>query len=683
MRAVFYPKLAIDGIRKNKRLYVPFLLTCAGMIAMFYIISFLSVSPYLEYMPGGGTMQVMLGLGVGVISVFAALFLFYTHSFLVRRRKKEFGLYNILGMGKFNIARIMFWEALVTAVISLFAGLIIGIAFSKLAELGMVNVLGGEVSYLFFVSGSAVFKTVRVFAVIFVLIFLETLRQVQLSNPIALLHSENAGEKPPKANWIPAIFGSLLLAGAYYLAVSIEHPLSALLWFFVAVIMVILATYLLFIAGSVVLCRILQKNKSYYYKANHFVSVSSMVYRMKRNGAGLASICILATMVLVMISSSACLYFGVEDSLHVRYPRKITSDVSFEKIENMGDDNLGMLKETIYQILESNGIEEISNVVDYRYARISGYLRGEQMDVDLTVENSSYLDPFDAYYEVYFVPLSDYNALMGENEQLSKDEAMIYLSRGSYSYDRLIMPDGTNYHIVKTVSDFVMNGDASMDIVPTLYIFVSDVEEAVSPFLGLTYYGGNPLLRFHWYYGFDTNADAETQIEVLKQLREQWKSNSMEGIGGITSSSCESREANREDVYGLLGGIFYLGMILSIVFLFATVLIIYYKQISEGYEDQSRFEIMQKVGMTKEDIRKSINSQMLTVFFLPLAAAVIHLAFAFPMIRKLLALFNMTNVKLFLLTTSITILIFAIFYTLVYRITSNAYYTIVSGVRED
>lgn len=683
MRMGFYPRLAVDGIRKNKRLYVPFFLTCAGMIAMRYIISFLSTASYLDYIAGGRDMRLILGMGVGVISVFATVFLFYTHSFLVRRRKKEFGLYNILGMGKLNIARIMFWEMLVTAAISLFTGLIVGIAFSKLAELGMVNVLRGEINYIFLISGEVVLDTVRVFAIIFVLLFLNTLWQVQLSNPIALLHSENAGEKPPKANWILAVVGVVLLAAAYDIAVTTKQPLNAMILFFVAVIMVIAGTYLLFIAGSVVLCKILQRKKSYYYQANHFVSVSSMTYRMKRNGAGLASICILATMVLVMISGSACLYFGEEDGLRTRYPRELTSDVSLKHLEHLEDDNIKLLRDTAGQIIKNCEAGEPSNVLEYRYAHISGILNGGVLNVDLTAEDQFFLDAYENLYQVYFVPLSDYNALTGEQEQLSEGEALLYTSRGTYSYDTLTIPGEADYRVVKTISDFPVHGNAAMDIVPALFVFVPDLEEAVSPLLGLTYAGGDPLMSLHWYYGFDTGADSEIQKELLKRFREQWDSYSISGTGGVTVNVSECREANRQSFYGTYGAIFYLGILLSIVFLFAEVLIIYYKQISEGYEDQSRFEIMQKVGMRKEDIRRSINSQMLTIFFLPLAAAVMHLTFAFPMMQKLLALFNMMNVKLFLITTGITIFIFTAFYTLVYRITSNAYYTIVSGPRED
>ena len=359
MRVGFYPKLAWNGIRKNKRLYTPYILTCIGMIMMYYIIIFLSDSPLLNEIAGGETAQNMLGMGTWVIAVFACIFLFYTNSFLIRRRKKEFGLYNILGMGKRNIAVILLWETLIIAAISLTAGCAAGIAFSKLAELGLLNIIRGDVEYSLTVSWGSIGKVCIIFPVIFVCIFLNSLRQIHTANPVELLHSENAGEKPPKGNWMLGILGIVLLGAAYYLAVTIREPLSALTWFFVAVIMVIIGTYLLFISGSVLFCRILQKNKSYYYKSTHFVSVSSLVYRMKRNGAGLASICILGTMVLVMHSSTACLYFGAEDSLRTRYPRNISVNFSWADAEGMNNENIGSLRSSVTRVLEENHVRPL------------------------------------------------------------------------------------------------------------------------------------------------------------------------------------------------------------------------------------------------------------------------------------------------------------------------------------
>ena len=328
MKQIFYPKLAWMSIRRNSQLYTPYLLTCVGMVAMSYIVSFLGNGPMLDVMRGGDIMKEFLNIGFVILSVFALIFLFYTNSFLMRRRKRELGLYNILGMGKKNLAMVLLWEALMMGAISLVGGLFCGIALSKFSELVLINLLKEEVSYHLRLSGAAIHQTLVLFVVIFGLIFVNTLCQLHVSSPIQLLRSENVGEKPPKTNWFIALLGAVLLGGAYWLAVSIQDPLSAIIWFMVGVIMVIIATYLLFMAGSVAICRILQKNKRYYYKTNHFVSVSSMIYRMRRNGAGLASICILCTMVLVTLSSTSCLYLGAEDSLRQGYPRNIYIDLS-------------------------------------------------------------------------------------------------------------------------------------------------------------------------------------------------------------------------------------------------------------------------------------------------------------------------------------------------------------------
>lgn len=341
MKKFFYPRLAFDGIRKNKRLYLPYILTQIGMIMMYYIVIFLRYGESLKGTFGEGTVNIVLMLGGWVIAIFACIFLFYTNSFLIRRRKKEFGLYNILGMDKKNISILLFWESLITSAISLFCGLVLGVALSKLAELGLVKAIGGtDISYVFHVSPTAILLTVGVFAVIFLLLFINSVRQIMGASAVTLIRSENLGEKPPKANPLLGITGAVLLIGAYITAVVITEPLSAILVFFIAVIMVIIGTYLLMIFGSVLLCRFLQKRKNYYYKPNHFISVSSMTYRMKRNGAGLASVCVLATMVLVMISSTTCLLFGTEDSINTRYPRDIVLSTGFDTIDGLDDGNI-------------------------------------------------------------------------------------------------------------------------------------------------------------------------------------------------------------------------------------------------------------------------------------------------------------------------------------------------------
>ncbi|MDO4516704.1 MAG: ABC transporter permease [Bacillota bacterium] len=669
MRAGFYPRLAITGIRKNGRLYLPYLLTCVGMVMMHYIIGFLSRYEGLLHIKGGDVMQGMLRFGSGVLAVFALIFLFYTNSFLIRRRNKELGLYNILGMGKGNIARIILWETLILAALALGIGLAAGIAFSKLAELAMVNIMQGEVAYTLSVSPQAILQTVILFVVIFGLILLNGIRRVRTTNPAALLRSENVGEKPPKANWLLGLGGLILLAGAYYLAVSIQNPISALVWFFVAVGMVIVGTYLLFISGSVLLCRILQKNKGFYYKPAHFVSVSSMAYRMKRNGAGLASICILATMVLVMLTGSACLYFGSEDALRTRYPRDIVCEIDLTSAQGTENETVDALRDRAEGILNAQGVDP-SSLVDLRYGQVSGLLAEGQVETDPQRAGNA-LTAYDDLHQFFFVPLEDYNAMTGDHRTLAGDEALVYGDTESFPGDILSFRGGPAYRIVGELTDFpALGGAVISDVVSAIVIIVPDLDAAAAPLMAMTDSTGAPMLRLHWYYAFDTNAEESVQVAVAEQL---WESL------GEGSGSVDSLAANRSDFFGTFGSVFFLGILLSIVFLFATVLIIYYKQISEGFEDQARFGIMQKVGMTREDIRRSINAQMLLVFLLPLVTAVVHLAFAFPMVRKLLMLFNLTNLPLLLQTAGISVLIFAVFYILVYRLTSNAYCAIVSN----
>ncbi|MGN0506519.1 MAG: FtsX-like permease family protein [Lachnospiraceae bacterium] len=684
MKFEFYPKLALLGIRKNKQLYVPYLFTWIGMVLMYYIFSFLSGNPLLLYLPGSDSVQVVLALGSYVLAVFSALFLFYTNSFLIRRRKKEFGLYNILGMGKKNIGIVLFWETVMITAAALFVGLFAGITFSKLAELGLINMLHAEVNYSLSVSMTSIRNTVLLFCILSVLLYFNTLRQIHTANPITLLRSENSGEKPPKANWLFGLFGLVLLAAAYYIAVSIQSPLSALVWFFVAVIMVIVATYLLFISGSVLLCRILQKKKNYYYKAKHFVSVSSMVYRMKRNGAGLASICILGTMVLVMITGSACLYFGTESSLRTRYPKDINISIALNPLEDTTESTFAGLQKEISSLLSEAGISP-KNVSNYRWSTLTGLLQGDELVTDTetvrAADSTFQLDTYDQLRQIYFVPLSDYNSLMGTSLQLKENQTLLFLVRCDYPYDTLTIKNGTCFEIAGFAEDFVTSGDMAMSLIPSMVLIVPDLTECLKPLLSLEDFNGDRILLIHWNYGFDTDAAPSEQIALWIQIYSSIREYMMVPEHGY-SYSCESLEANREDFYGTYGSIFFLGIMLSLVFLSATVLMIYYKQISEGYEDQARFEIMQKVGMTKKDIRKSINSQMLTVFFLPLITAVIHLAFAFPMIHKLLLLFNLRDLPLLVATACISVLIFAVFYTLVYRITSNVYYSIVSGAKE-
>lgn len=674
MKKGIYSRLALTGIKKNKKLYIPYILTCICMVMMFYIITFLSSSDMMMNYPGGETMRGILGFGVYVIGFFAVIFLFYTNSFLVRRRKKEFGLYNILGMVKRNIARVMLWETLFIGAFSIVLGMALGVLFSKLAELVMVNIMSMDVTFGVTIDYKAIYYTVVLFAVIFFLILLNSLRQVHLSNPIALLHSENAGEKPPKANWFFAVLGVLILGCAYYLAVTIKDPVTTLAAFFFAVIMVIVATYLIFISGSVAFCKILQKKKNYYYKTNHFVSVSSMSYRMKRNGAGLASICILCTMVLVMISSTVCLYLGKEDSLRERYPRNInvtmTSQIYSDLISQDADD---VAKRT-FETAENMGYTPV-NAIDYTMLSFVSYMRDGEIVLDEDENGFNYVSG--DLWKIFIVSLDDYNRLTGSQENLDEDEVMIYTSKDmDYNYDVLKIKGQEPLNIKKVVTDFENNGVDTMQIMPALYIFVPDLEVQVQK---ISEQSQDALGNINRFVGYDLEATDQQQTDVFSEIYDWLRTSQVNSADGSMYVYVEGSANEKLEFFGIYGGLFFLGIILGIVFIFAAVLIMYYKQVSEGYEDQSRFEIMQKVGMTKREIKKSINSQMLTVFFMPLIAAGVHLAFAFPMIYKMLILFGLVNKVFLIMVTVGCFLLFALLYMLVYKITSRAYYSIVSG----
>ena len=685
MRAELYPKLAWDGIRKNKRFYLPYILTCIGMIMMFYIIHYLAAMQTLSNMPGGDSMKTILGFGVWVIVLFAAIFLFYTNSFLMRRRQKEFGLYNMLGMGKNHLSILLFWENLILFIISMFLGLLGGILLSKMAELFLTMLIGGEVTYTLRIDMEAFKDTWIIFISIFVLIFTKGLFQIRTSSAIALIKSENYGEKPPKANYLLGIAGIIILAVAYYIALSIKSPLTALSWFFIAVCMVIIATYLLFICGSVMLCKLLQKNKNYYYKPNHFVSVSSMAYRMKRNGAGLASICILSTMVLVIMMGSGSLYVGKEDSLNTRYPHDFTISVDYL---TEGDSQLySKEKEDAFYAQIDNVLNNLNVPIQNKETSLStnvtGLLYNGKLILDPYTVDSANTDTMEYVTQIYLVSLDEYNQSMDTQKTLNKNEVFIYCVRRTYDNSTITLSDGTTLTVKEQLSNMMNTGESAMLIIPSVFIVTNDIDSLIKSFNKEL--GDMPqkyLCRLESSYLFDTDLSDKQQIELAQEIHKQIIELDSSDNSQYYSYSIECKAQERDEFYGTFGGIFFLGIFLSIIFLSATVLIIYYKQITEGYEDEARFEIMRKVGMTAQDIRNSINSQMLTVFFLPLAIAAIHTAFAFSIVQKLLAIFNLYNTTLSLMVTLVTIVIFGIFYGIVYKITFNAYYTIVSGNRK-
>ncbi len=670
MKMNLYPKIAFDGIRKNRRLYFPYILTGALMVAMFYIFSFLTESPAIKNMTGGDILMSVLPLGSLVVAVFSVLFLFYTNSFLIKQRYREFGLYSILGMDKLNICRIMLWENLFIAVISTAMGILSGILFSKGAELIVLNLLKADISFDLSIGQKALWQTPLVFLGIYLLLFISSIVRMISLKPLALMQSSKVGEKISKWTWLPAISGIIILSAAYYIAVKIDEPLTALVWFAFAVILVIIATYLLFMAGSVVFCKLLQKNKNYYYKKNHFVSVSSMVYRMKRNGAGLASICILLTMVLVTLSFTASLYAGLDDTLNTRYPNGVNVYITYRNIDGISDGNTEILKNRITPHSGKN-----NKLIISRSCELPGMFTENGILIDFTNVSIPTVS-YDRVGYLYVLSLDEYNAMSGNSKTLENDECLLYTSRIDFLSNTFTVEHGNTYKIKEHLKSFSGNGQLAVFTTPSVYMVVNNIYDFAAPIKDLKNLADEPMMTYIWRCGFDmktAEAEKNVALNIENDLSE------LASGDDIALFSSESREAGRDSFYDMYGSLFFLGIMLSTVFMFAAVLIIYYKQICEGYEDKSGFEIMQKVGMTKRDIKKSINSQMLTVFFLPLGFAGIHLAFAFPFISKILLLFAFNNMALSIGICFGCFLIFGIIYAFVYKITSVAYYSIVSG----
>ncbi len=690
MKKLFYPRLAWDGLRKNRQLSWPYLLTCVGMVAMLYILSFLASPGVTGLLPmGASSVATVLTLGQLVIVLFSLIFLFYTHSFLLRRRAREFGLYNVLGMSRWNLARVVTWESVITALLSLAGGLLLGVGLSKLAELGLMNLVGGEIDYRLRVDGFAAIKTACFFAAIFGVIWLAALMRALRGTAVNLMKSESVGERPPRGNGLLAALGVAMLGAAYLMAVGFDNPLDALRWFFLAVLLVIVATYILMIAGSVRLCRALQANRDYYYQPRHFVSVSSMAWRMKRNGAGLASICVIATMVLVLLSATACLWFGTEDAIRNQYPREINLDTRLNDVRQLNDANLERIRAATEDFARERGVTP-DNARDLRYVYLAGVLDGTRIQCDY--RSSGLRAALGDLREVFLMSEADYAARTGAPVRLAADEAMLLLKGCDYGAETLTLAMGDAEHTFRVASagresaDRVNAGTAVVAAsMAGMTVVVPDLAAATEGFdTSVTDADGVRKMQICWIYGFDTGLSDAENMAFGRELSRRLETLPADGAEdrGWRGVMVASRAAGAEDFHASNGALFFIGIVLSFVFLLAAVLIIYYKQVSEGYEDAKRFDIMQKVGMTQAEIRGSVSSQLLTVFALPLAFAGLHLAFAFPMIRRVLTLFSLYNAGLFVRTTLVSFAVFAAFYWVVYRLTSGVYCRIVSGAGE-
>lgn len=659
-----YTKLAITNIKNNRQFYFPYLLTGIITVAMFYIMCALESNPGIQSMPGAKNLGLILRLGIGVIGIFAVIFLFYTNSFIIKRRKKELGIYNILGMEKRHIAKILSKEAFFTAIIAIGGGLVTGVLFHKLACMLLYRMIGFNGGITFSFSKKGVMITAILFAIVYLLTYIYDLFQVQLANPIELLQSGNKGEREPKTKAIMAVLGVLCLGTGYFIAITTKNPIKALTLFFVAVILVIIGTYLLFTAGSIALLKILRRNKGYYYQTKHFTSVSGMIYRMKQNAVGLANICILSTMVLVAVSTTVSLYVGVEDIMKERYPNEINIRAYY--------DTGAPSEDSIAPIVEKS-VKESGRKIRHEEDYLELYFAAIKDQGQYSLDKEKVKTAGDRVSG--FVVLTREDCKKKYNEEipeLAENEVALFTIKKT-DMDTLVL-ENRSYH-VKEIKQFQNTEDFETiaDIMDEYYyVIVNDVQDMERLWqLQKDIYQENSS-SISRQVRLDIDGDSEQKKECFENIKtalgpEQAKARIL----------IDSRQSSLDEFYQIYGGFLFLGLFLGILFLMITVLIIFYKQISEGYDDKERFSIMEKVGMSNDEVKATIRSQVRTVFFLPILMAAIHVGMAFPMIKRLLSLFGLSNTALFAGCMAGTILVFVLIYLLVFLKTSKTYYKIV------
>lgn len=667
-----YPRLAATNLKKNRRFYLPYLLACIVIVALFCIILTLASDPYLADMAHGDNVSQMLGVGVWIMVLFSAIILFYTNSTFTKQRKREFAIYNILGMEKRHISYVLFWESLYTAAMALFFGLVAAGVFSKLLQLVLMRLIGGETTFRLNISLMSIGYTVVFFGVLFLLLLLNTIRIIHLSNPVQLLRGSSEGEREPRSKWILALLGAVCLAAGYIMSLRTRTAYAAIEYFFPAVMLVIVGTYLVFIALSIVILKALRKNRRYYYKTSHFATVSGLIYRMSRNAAGLASICILSTMVLVTVSTTVSLYKGLDAYAAVRWPQDVTLTLSAGSDTDAVPD-VAPVVQVVDAAVAGTGLTQ-SHVHGYRAINLS-MMREDDATLDVThVTQTSY--QLSNALTVWVTDADGYASLTGEPVTLAPDEALAWTDGKPFG-DTVMICDRT--FRLRQIDSFPLDSGSSIMGVRTLYLVVPDLDSMLELRARQNEHAnanGGTLSTLKYTYRFDLSGTDDEQLNAMNTV---WSDAAFQQA--VTDAHIGWSSDVRADGYPTLrstyGSFLFLGFFLGFVFLLATVLIIYYKQVSEGYDDCDRFRIMQQVGMTHREVKATIRTQVLLMFFLPLVTAAIHIAFAFPLIKQIVFAFGLQNVHLFLLCTLGTFGVFALLYTFVYLLTARTYYRIV------
>ena len=670
MHKGIFSRLAKQNIRNNKSTYIPYMITCIFCIAMIYMMEFLRDCPTLDQaVRQADEVRMIVFTGEIVVEIFCIIFLIYSNSFLMKRRQKEIGLYNILGLERNHIGIVMFLETIITSIGSLAGGIATGIIGSKLALLLLLKLLHIPSVLGFYISVKGIFTCLFMFGIVFLMILFLNLAKIHLSRPVELLRGNNTGEKEPAAKWLMALIGFICLGAGYYLAVTTESPIKAITIFLLAVILVMAGTYLLFTAGSIVILKFLRRRKSFYYRTGNFISISGMLYRMKQNAIGLASICILSTGVLLMISMTVSIYFGMNDIMLNRYPYDVDMSVT-----SISEEECQTAIEAFEKAIVDNKVP-VEKSVEEIYLDIVCSKNGDQILIKPTntIRNS------DSVLVLSLLDQAEYERLTGISANLNDGE--IFAWYPSAVQKDSVTVDEKEFTVKKWMdkNPLTCGEDAVSDnavLVVTDEDFKKFDEMRTEMYKGVSSAPAGEDLTLH--LGLDITGSETDKIDfgtpVMETVKDLKKSGGLSENAWIISGI---RQQEYESYYADNGSLLFIGIFLGSLFLMGTAMIIYYKQISEGYEDQKRFEIMQKVGLSRREVRSSVRRQILMVFFLPLLMAMLHITMAFPMIRRLLLLFGMTNTKLFIGCTAGTVLIFAVVYGLIYLITARSYYHIV------
>lgn len=671
MRKGIFSKLAFQNIRNNKSTYIPYMITCIFCIAMIYMMEFLRDCPTLDQaVRHAAEVRMILSTGEVVVVIFCVIFLIYSNSFLMKRRQKEIGLYNILGLEKIHIGIVLLLETIFTTILSLAGGISIGILASKLSLLLLLRLLHIPAVLGFYISVKGILICLLMFGAIFLLILLLNLRRIHLSRPVELLHGNNTGEREPKAKWLMALLGFICLGIGYYLAITTESPIKAITIFLLSVILVMAGTYLLFTAGSIVILKFLRRRKSFYYKTGNFISISGMLYRMKQNAVGLASICILSTGVLLMISMTVSIYFGMNDIMVDRYP--YDTDIS---ITGVSEEECKTAIETFENAISENKVP-VDKKAEEIYLTIISQINHEQ----ILIAEPATLTESGSVLTLSLLRQSEYKKLTGTDPVLQDGEILAWDSKMTEKPASLTVNDSI-FTVKKWLDDSPLT--CGRDIVYGNAVFVvtdSDFEKfdkmRTEMYKDTSSAPAGQDLTVH--LSLDITGSDKTKITygtpVLEAIKALKDNGQLSDNSWITSGI---RAQEYDSYYADNGSLLFIGIFLGFLFLLGTAMIIYYKQISEGYEDQNRFEIMQKVGLSHHEVKSSIRRQILMVFFLPLLMAMLHISMAFPLIRRMLLLFGMANTRLFIGCTAGTVLTFALIYGLIYLVTAKSYYHIV------